>query len=75
MKPEQVPGTLFVLLLALVAWMISAPVGLLLLAAGCACGWVFQTDSDNGAVSGAAFAGAMLFWTAAFVYLSWKVLL
>jgi hypothetical protein len=74
MQPVQVPGTLFVLLIALAALQYSNPgPTLLLLALGCACGW--------GAMSGygdrwtaSLFFLALVLWALAFLLALTKVL-
>ena len=74
MNEVQVPGTLFVALCALVGWMIGAPEAVLLLALGCAIGWVSVDPGFSGARQWA-FFGALLVWFLAFIYLCVKVLL
>ena len=73
MRPEQVPGTLFVLLCALAAWAIQAPEALLGLALGCAVGWWMMIE-DHASRQSACFFLALAAWAASFLYLAWKVL-
>ena len=73
MTAEQVPGTLFVLLCTLVAWMVGSEAAILLLALGCAIGWVAMDPGFSNTRQWAFFA-ALLVWAAAFLYLTYEVL-
>lgn len=73
MLAEQIPGALFVVLVALVSWMVGEPIPILVLALGCAVGWWGMCEDDTGRRQYVLFI-ALAIWAIAFVYLSWKVL-
>ena len=72
MLPEQIPGTLFVILAALVGFMLGEPGVILILALGCAAGWCGMIDQEPARRQYILFAAVGL-WAVAFLYLVWKV--
>ena len=69
---EQIPGTLFILLVALAAYMLGDARPILILALGCAAGW--QTFNPDRMISNWARAIALVLWVAAFLFLLIKVI-
>lgn len=72
MRAEQIPGSLFVLLLAAIGLDNGWYDLVLLNALGCAFGW--QTFSLNQRVEFVARAGSLLCWTIVFIALAWRLL-
>jgi hypothetical protein len=72
MSPEQIPGSLFVLLVALLATQYSNPGPILLaLAIGCAFGWA--SYYPNSVVKTTTAIAALAFWALAFILALTKV--
>lgn len=65
MSPEQIPGTVFVLLTAAVALFTHQYIAVLALALGCAAGWLTYTDAQ--VLKTPAFFGALFLWALGFV--------
>lgn len=69
---EQVPGTLFILLVAVVGLLIGQYLAVLLLAVGCVAGW--QTFHPSASVREIAWWLAMAFWFTGFMFIFAKVI-
>lgn len=75
MVPEQIPGTLFVLLLAGVAFATGQYGAVILLAIGCAFGWVSMLRGViNHPYRAIAAYFAICFWAWALGVISWRIL-
>lgn len=72
MQPEQVSGTLFILLTAAAAWYFQDMPAILVLAAGCACGW--QSYSPDERLALWAKLAALCLWVFAFILVLWRLL-
>ncbi len=70
--PEQIPGTLFVFLVTLVAFLVGEPGVILLLALGCAAGWGGMIESEPSRRRWLLYL-ALGVWAIAYLYLVWKV--
>lgn len=64
MQPEQLPGSLFVVLTALVAFATQAWLAILLLALGCALGWISYYPDER--VKFLSTMLALILWAAGF---------
>ena len=71
MLAEQIPGTLFVLLVALAAFMNQDPDVILILAAGCAAGWASYTAL----IPWVFWVVSLGLWAWAFILLATRILL
>jgi hypothetical protein len=71
---EQIPGTLFVLLVALAAYMLDDCRPILILALGCATGWQTFNTGLSTSVRNALMLISVGLWAAAFLFLLTKVL-
>lgn len=65
MAPEQIPGTLFVLLTAWVGMSYNQDLAVLILALGCAAGW--QTYNPHPTFASIARLVALALWTIGFL--------
>ena len=74
MAAEQIPGTLYVLLVALAAWMIGDAVTVVILALGCAAGWAVSVPTGRN-TSKFFFVVALALWALAFVVLLTRIFL
>jgi hypothetical protein len=74
MLPEQIPGTLFVIILLLVGLATASYFSLMLLALGCALGWLgFSRDLDYRVRNGVNLV-ALLVWAYVFIALTLEIL-
>lgn len=72
MLPEQIPGTLFIILLALVAYATGQWDAILLLALGCAAGWASFAPEE--ALADSSRWTALGFWALSFVLISIRII-
>lgn len=73
MLPEQIPGSLFVIILLAMGLALQEYEALFLLALGCAAGW--QTFNPSEKIAGPARIVALLFWTVSFILLAERIFL